>query len=124
MDLPQPPHPGKDKGRRKLDALLGEHHQAPVRIRREQEAPVDTQGAVGGVGGHQQHCWGTQAAPHVVQRGVGAHCLNMKQVLGKVRPVRDDLQRHLEQGVEDGQENRVRERQRTKMSGDERGLAK
>ena len=57
-----------------------------------------------------------------MQRGVGTHCLNMKQVLGKVRPVRDDLQRHLEQGVEDGQENRVRER--TKMSADERGLAK
>lgn len=107
-----------------MDALLGEHHQAPVRIRGEQEAPVDTQGAVGGVGGHQQHCWGTQAAPHIVQRGIGAHCPNVKQVLGKVQPVRDDLQRHLEQGVEAGQGNRVRERHRTKMSGDERGLAK
>lgn len=48
----------------------------------------------------------------------------MKQVLGKVRHVRDDLQRHLEQGVEAGQEKRVRERHRTKMSGDDRELAK
>ena len=30
-----------------------------------------------------------------MQRGVGTHYLNMKQVLGKVWPVRDDLQRHL-----------------------------
>lgn len=108
-----------------MDALLGEHHDAPVRLRGNQEVPVDTQGAVGGVGGHQQHGWGSQAAPHIVQGGSGTHCLDMKQVLGRVQPVRDDLQRHLEHGAVEGQANRIRERHRAKKFGDkERGLGK
>ena len=112
--LPQPPHPGKDKGRRKLDAVLGVHHQAPVRLRGQQAAPVDTQDAVGSIGGHQQHCWRPEAAPHIVQRGVGAHCPDMKQVLGRAHIARDDHQRHLEHGVVESEENRIRERNRAK----------
>lgn len=106
---PLPPHPGKDKGGRELDAVLGEHHQAPLGLIGEQAAPVDTQAAVGGVGGHQQHRRGPQAAPHVVQCGVGAHRPDMKEVLGGPLQVGDNLERHLEDGVVQGQENGVRE---------------
>lgn len=38
----------------------------------------------------------------------------MKQVLGEPHRVRDDLQSHLEYGVMEGQENRIRERHRAK----------
>lgn len=69
---------------------------------------------MGGIGGHQQHCWRPEAAPHIVQRGIGAHCSDMKQVLGEPHRVRDDLQSHLERGVMEGQENRIRERHRAK----------
>lgn len=114
LGSPHPPHPGKDKGRRKLNAVFREHHQAPVRLRGQQAAPVDTQDAVGSIGGHQQHRWRPEAAPHVVQRGVGAHCPDMKQVLGGPHIARDDHQRHLEHGVGESEENRIRGRHRAK----------
>lgn len=50
--------------------------------------------------------------------------MDMKQVLGRVQPVRDDLQRHLEHGVVEGQGNRIRERHRADVWGQGRGLGK
>lgn len=94
----RPSHPGEDKSRGKLNAVLGEHQQGPSRIRRQQETPVDAQDTLSGVGGHQHHSWRPQAAPHIVQGGVAAHCPDMKQVLG-IWPARNNLHRYLEHGV-------------------------
>lgn len=94
----RPSHPGEDKSGGKLNAVLGEHQQGPSRIRRQQETPVDAQDTLSSVGGHQQHSWRPQGAPHIVQGGVAAHCPDMKQVLG-IWPARNDLHRYLEHGV-------------------------
>lgn len=94
----RPSHPGEDKSGRKLNAVLGEHHQGPSRIRRQQETPVDIQDTLSGVGSHQHHSWRPQAAPHIVQGRVAAHCPDMKQVLG-IWPARNNFHRYLKHGV-------------------------
>lgn len=74
---------------------------------------------MGGVGGHQHHCWRPEAAPHIVQGGVGAHCPDVKQALGEAWPAGDDLQRHLEIG---GGERSGRDSGKDKLEGGEKGL--
>lgn len=110
----RPSHPGEDDSGGELNAVLGEHREGPSRIRRQQETPVDAQDTLSGVGGHQEHSWRPQAAPHVVQGGVAAHCLDMKQVLG-IWPARDNLHRHLEHGVV-GRRSKIRNAYRQRNS--------